>query len=323
MIAALAAVFVFLALVCIALALFGWSVDKRWAERRFGELQREQGPQGVSRQALLLRRGPSTIPALRDLLMGSAWARRAALDLDRAGLSLTVGEYLLLRVFLAAVLFVVPLVASGMAVGGLIAALVLGVTGYVAPALYVNIRKQRRLRAIEGQLVEAITHIANAMRAGFALLQAIDSAAHRLQPPLAQELARVVADVNLGRSLEDVLVDLGERVGNYDLDMVITAILIQRSTGGNLSEILDNVAETMRERDRVRGEIRTLTAQQRFAGWVLSFWPVAVGIIFFLLNPELVSNMWTTPVGVALLVGAGVLQLLGFLTIRRIVAIDI
>jgi tight adherence protein B len=200
---------------------------------------------------------------------------------------------------------------------------VLGLAGYVAPALYVSIRKRMRLRAIEGQLVESLTHIANAIRSGFAVLQAIDSAAHRLQPPIAEELARLVADVNLGRTLEDALADLGERVGSYDLDMVITAILIQRSTGGNLSEILDTVAETMRERDRVRGEIRTLTAQQRFAGWVLSLWPVVVAIIFFLLNPDLMSNLWTTPAGVGLLVGAAVLQVLGFLTIRRIVAIDI
>jgi tight adherence protein B len=105
--------------------------------------------------------------------------------------------------------------------------------------------------------------------------------------------------------------------------MVITAVLIQRRTGGNLSEVLDNVAETIRERDRVRGEIRVLTAQQRFAGFVLSVWPVVLAGIFFLLNPDLMSNLWTTPVGLVLLIGAAFLQLLGFLTIRRIVAIDI
>jgi tight adherence protein B len=323
MIAALGAIFVFLALFCVALALLGWSAEGRQAERRLRELQRAQRSQGVSRQSLLLRRAPSNIPALRDLLMGSVWAREAALDLDRAGVKLRVGEYLLLRLFLGALLFVVSMIVSGGTVVGIIVGLALGVAGYIAPALYVSIRKRRRLQAIEGQLVEALTHIANAMRAGFALLQAIDSAAQRLQPPLAEELARLVTDVNLGKSLEDALAELGERVGSYDLDMVITAILIQRTTGGNLSEILDGVAETMRERDRIRGEIRTLTAQQRFAGSVLSVWPVALGVVFFLLNPDLMSNLWTTPVGLALLVGAGVLQVLGFLTIRRISAIEI
>jgi hypothetical protein len=93
------------------------------------------------------------------------------------------------------------------------------------------------------------------------MLQAIDAAAQRLQPPLSEEFARLVADVRLGASLEDALEAMGDRVGSYDLDLVITATLIQRSTGGNLSEILDNVVETIRERDRIRGEIRTLTAQ--------------------------------------------------------------
>jgi tight adherence protein B len=155
------------------------------------------------------------------------------------------------------------------------------------------------------------------------MLQAIDAAAQRLQPPLSQEFSRMVADVRLGASLEDALAAMGNRVGSYDLDMVITAILIQRSTGGNLSEVLDNVAETIRERDRIRGEVRVLTAQMRFAAWVLSLWPVALAGIFFLLNPDLMSNLWTEAAGIVLLVIAGVLQVLGFFTIRRIVAIEI
>jgi tight adherence protein B len=323
MTAAAAAAFVFLALSFLTIALYQWRAEKGSPERRLRELQRAQRPQGVSRQALPLRRGPSSIPALRDRLMNSAWAQRASLDLARAGINLRVGEYLLLRLLLAVVLFVVPVVAARMALGGFIAGVVLAVVGYVAPGLYVHLRRHRRRRAIEGQLAEGLTHIANAMRAGFALLQAIDSAARRLRPPFTEELARLVTDVNMGRTLEDALVELGERVGSYDLDMVITAILIQRRTGGNLAEVLDNVAETMRERDRVRGEIRVLTAQQRFAGWVLSLWPVVLTGIFFLLNPDLMSNLWTTTAGLVLLVIAGVLQLLGFLTIRRIVAIDI
>jgi tight adherence protein B len=323
MTAGAAAAFVFLALSFLTIALYQWRAEKGSPERRLRELQRAQRPQGVSRQALPLRRGPSSIPALRDRLTNSAWAQGASLDLARAGINLRVGEYLLLRLLLAVVLFVVPLVAVRMALGGFIAGVVLAVVGYVTPALYVHLRQRRRRAAIEGQLAEGLTHIANAMRAGFALLQAIDSAARRLRPPFTQELARLVTDVNMGRTLEDALVELGERVGSYDLDMVITAILIQRRTGGNLAEVLDNVAETMRERDRVRGEIRVLTAQQRFAGWVLSMWPVVLAGIFFLMNPDLMSNLWTTPAGLVLLTIAGVLQLLGFLTIRRIVAIDI
>jgi tight adherence protein B len=323
MTAAAAAAFVFLALSCFALALFLWSEGKGSPERRLRELRQAQPAEGVSRGRLPMRRGASSIPALRDRLVNSAWAERTTLDLARAGIKLRVGEYLLLRVLLMAVGLVVPLVASRAAVSGLVVGLALAIAGFVGPALYVGVRIGRRRQAIEQQLVEALTHIANAMRAGFALLQAIDSAARRLQPPLAEELGHLVTDVNLGRTLEDALADLNGRVGSFDLDVVITAILIQRRTGGNLSEILDNVAETMRERDRVRGEIRVLTAQQRFAGFVLSGWPVVLAGIFFLMNPDLMSNLWTTPAGLVLLIGAAFLQLLGFLTIRRILAIDI
>jgi tight adherence protein B len=323
MTAAGAAASVFLALSFLAVALYQWGAEKRSPEQRLRDLQRAQQAQALSKGSLPIRRGTSSIPALRHRLANSAWAQRTALDLERAGVRLRVGEYLLLRVLLTGVGFVLPVVASGSSVVGLVVGLVLAVVGFIAPALYVEMRKRRRRQAIERQLVEALTHIANAMRAGFALLQAIDSAARRLQPPLAEELARLVTDVNLGRTLEDALAELNERVGSYDLDMVITAVLIQRRTGGNLSEVLDNVAETIRERDRVRGEIRVLTAQQRFAGFVLSVWPVVLAGIFFLLNPDLMSNLWTTPVGLVLLIGAAFLQLLGFLTIRRIVAIDI
>jgi tight adherence protein B len=321
--AAAAAAFLFLGLLCFVVALFSWSDGIRSPEGRLRDLQRAQQALGAPKGRLPLRRAVSSIPGLRERLTNSAWAKKTALDLARAGLNLRVGEYVLLRALLATLGFVVPWILSGAAVAGLIVGLVLAVVGIMAPALYVEMRKRRRRHAIERELAEGLAHIASAMRAGFALLQAIDSAARRLQPPLAQELAHLVTDVNLGRTLEEALADLNERIGSYDLDMVVTAILIQRRTGGNLSEVLDNVTETMRERDRVRGEIRVLTAQQRFAGIVLSVWPVALAAIFFLLNPDVMSNLWTTPVGLVLLISAAFLQLLGFLTIRRILAIDI
>jgi tight adherence protein B len=116
---------------------------------------------------------------------------------------------------------------------------------------------------------------------------------------------------------------MGERIESYDLDLVITATLIQRETGGNLAEILDNVTETIRERDRIRGEIRTLTAQQRFTSSVISVWPIVLAFVFFLLNPDLISNLWEETAGIILLLVAGGLQILGFLTIRRVMAIEI
>ena len=321
MIALLAAVFVLLALCCVILGLYALS-SSRGADARLRALQAPQTPAGSDTRSLL-RRAPSAIPALRRLLSTSTWAERAALDLDRAHVNLRVGEYLMLRFFVAILLFALPLFIAGGEIAGILIGIPLALVGYMLPALYVTLRRRRRLRAIDRQLVEGLTHVANAIRAGFAMLQAFDAASQRLPPPLSEEFGRLVADVRLGASLEDALASMGNRIGSYDLDLVITAILIQRSTGGNLSEILDNVSETIRDRDRIRGEIRTLTAAQRFAGSVLSVWPVFLALVFFLLNPDLMSNLWTETAGIVLLIIAGTLQVLGFLTIRRITNIEI
>jgi tight adherence protein B len=321
MIAALAAIFVLLALCCVIVGLYMLSTS-RGADARLRALRAPQTPAGGDTRPLL-RRAPSAIPALRSLLSTSTWADRAALDLDRAHVNLRVGEYLMLRVFVGLLLFALPLLFAGGRVVGLIIAIPLALLGYMLPAFGVGLRRRRRLRAIDRQLVEGLTHVANAIRAGFAILQAFDAAAQRLQPPLSEEFGRLVADVRLGASLEDALVSMGKRIDSYDLDLVITATLIQRSTGGNLTEILDNVSETIRERDRIRAEVRTFTAQQRFAAWVLALWPAFLAFAFFLLNPDLMSNLWTETTGIILLIVAVTLQVLGFLTIRRIIAIEV
>jgi tight adherence protein B len=321
MIAALAAILVFLALVC---AIVGLQVLRsgRSADTRLRSFQASQAPEG-SEARPLLRRAPSAIPALRRLLSTSTWAERAALDLDRAHVNLRVGEYLLLRFFVGILLFALTLFIARGEIAGILIGILLALVGYMLPAFWVGLRRRRRLRAIDRQLVEGLTHVANAIRAGFATLQAFDAAAQRLQPPLSEEFGRLVADVRLGASLEDALLSMGNRIDSYDLDLVITATVIQRSTGGNLSELLDNVSETIRDRDRIRGEIRTLTAQQRFAGLVLSVWPVFLFLVFFLLAPDLMSNLWTETVGIILLIVAATLQVLSVLTIRRITSIEI
>lgn len=320
MIAGFAVALIVVALICAGAGFYVMNVSGE-EEARLRSLRARTAEKEA--EEALLRRGTSSIPALRRVLDTSVWADRAALDLERAHLSLRVGEYLMIRFFTAGVFLVVPLFIEHRSVIGLIVGLVLAPVGYMLPAFYVRLKKQRRLNRIDRQLVEALSHIANSIRAGFAMLQAIDAAAQRLEPPLSEEFSRLVADVRLGASLEDSLVAMSGRVGSYDLDMMITAILIQRGSGGNLSEILDNVAETIRERDRIRGEIKVMTAQQRFAATVLALWPLALGGIFFLLNPSLMSNLWTEPAGLVLLGIAVTLQLLGLLTIRRITTIEI
>jgi len=320
MIAALAAIFVLLAISTAGFALYfaqsGGPTDTR-VRAAFAPIP------GQEPKVSFLRRAPSSIPPLRRLLNTSEWADRAAMDLDRAHVGLRVGEYLLMRVIVGLLLVALPLLFTRGSVVGIVIAMPLGVLGFMLPAFWVELRRRRRVRAIDRQLVEGLTQVSSSIRAGFAMLQAIDGAALRLQPPLSEEFARLVADVRLGSSLEDSLISMGERIESYDLDLVITATLIQRETGGNLAEILDNVTETIRERDRIRGEIRTLTASQRFTSSVISVWPIVLAFVFFLLNPDLISNLWEETAGIILLLVAGGLQILGFLTIRRVMAIEI
>jgi tight adherence protein B len=151
----------------------------------------------------------------------------------------------------------------------------------------------------------------------------MEGSAEQLPEPLSLEVRRTLRDISIGSSVEDALEGLNKRVGSSDFDIVITAILIQRAVGGNLAEILDNVAHTMRERERIRGEIRTLTSQQRMTGFVIGGIPIGLGLIFALIAPDFVGLLFTDPLGRMMLGAAIVMETLGFLVIRKIVNIEV
>ena len=319
MLAVSASLFVFIALLLALIGLRQMSPGKTGAERRVHALRSQTRP---TKEAVILRQ-ISAIPALRSFLTDNAWAERTSLDLERANLHLRVGEYLLARVFLAVLFTFLGLLIVGLRTQGLLLAIPMAFLGFMLPAFYLGLRKGRRQQAIQRQLVEAITLIANSLRSGFGFLQGVQAAAQQLTPPITDELEHLVQDISLGVSTEQALADMGRRVGSQDLDIAITAIVVQRSTGGNLSEILDSVAETMRERERVQGEISTLTAEKRLSGNVLAVYPAVIAALMFLIHPDVMSTLWTSSTGVMLLVIAVVLQLIGFIAIRRIVTIDI
>jgi tight adherence protein B len=147
--------------------------------------------------------------------------------------------------------------------------------------------------------------------------------AEQLGPPISEEFTRLQVDMNLGASIEDALKGLMERAESEDMNLVVTAILIQRTSGGNLAEILETVGETMRERERLYGEVRTMTSQQRFSGTVLAIWPLILLAIFSVFTWDHTSVLFTTNLGLALLGIMAVGQLLGYFTIRRILDVDV
>ncbi|MCB8978115.1 MAG: type II secretion system F family protein [Ardenticatenaceae bacterium] len=164
--------------------------------------------------------------------------------------------------------------------------------GLRVPRFYVRTMAKRRMQAFDGQLSDTLNLWVNALRSGYSVLQSMEAIATELPAPVSVEFERVVQEVRLGLSVEQALANMYRRVPSEDLDLVITAVNIQREVGGNLAEVLDTISFTIRERVRIKGEIRTLTAQGRVSGWIISLLPLVLGFILYLINPEYVSQLW-------------------------------
>ena len=317
------AVFVFIAVTSLCMTVLGEVPLARPAEQRLGALRLLIPKAQEQDSADILKAKASSLPLMRFLLAHTAWSEQAARDLERAGLRLKAGEYLLLRLIVAVITGLAALLLTGSGGFGLLFALAFSGIGFMLPAWYLRRSQRRRAATISHQLIEMLQLVSSALRSGFAFTQAVETAAKQLTPPILDEVNHFLRDTALGGSMEDSITAMAERVDSYDLDIAATAILVQSTTGGNLAEILGNVADTLRERERIRGEIRSLTAHQRFTAQVLSIYPVALAVIFFALNPSLMSVLWTERLGqVILAIGVG-LQLIGAFAIPRILAVDV
>lgn len=322
MIAFATSAFLFLALITGAIAVFAGgrprssAVDRRLIALRAADNDSHQGTPSFKRPL-------SSIPTLQRLLGASAWADGVALELRRANINLRVGEYLLVRGMLGLLVFAIAVLITRFQPVGVGLGLAAGALASFVPAFYVSHLRRRRIAKIEAQLIELAPMIASALRSGFAFTQGVELAAQQMEPPLADELALLLNDANLGATMEEALQDLGRRIGSTNLDMMITAILVQRTSGGNLSEILDKAGETLRERERIRGDLQTLTAQMRLTGTILSIYPVAIGLLLLVVMPSLWTILFTDVVGRVFLAIALGLQLVGFLAMRKVMNIDI
>lgn len=270
---------------------------------------------------LALRENRTVMGVLRFFLSG-AWQERMLEGLQRADSKLQPVDFVAIRFAFAGLGLAVPLILFGGLIGA-VAGVAAGALGFQVPQIWMDQRWAARGKKLEEQLPEAITLISNSLKAGFGLLQAFSLAAEQLEHPIATELAQTIHEMNMGSHPDEALMALGQRTQNYDLDLVVTAILVQRSVGGNLSEILDTVAETMRERVRIRGEIKTLTAQQLMTGILLGCLPIGVGILLFVLSPEYITPLFTETMGKVMLGIAVVMEAIGIMVIRRIMDIKV
>jgi tight adherence protein B len=201
--------------------------------------------------------------------------------------------------------------------------LIMAVVGWVTPLFILNRNINKRLRTINNQLGDTIAVLSNSLKAGHSFFQAVDSVGRELTGPVADEFSKLQKEISLGVNTETALENMVSRVGSDDMELMVTAVLIQRQIGGNLAEILDNISETIRQRIRAKGEIRTLTAQGRMSGWVISLLPFLLAIAISMISPEHMKVLITSQLGIIMIVIALVMELMGILFVKKIINIEV
>src|ERR1700704_1534815 len=239
-------------------------------------------------------------------------------QLLRADLKLRTSEYFMIQIGSAALVGLI-VYARFQSLLGLLAAFL----GYLLPGFYVKYRINKRLKAFNNQLGDTLTLLSNAIKAGYSFAQAIDTVAKNAVPPIADEFGRAVREMNLGGSPDEALQNITKRVESADFDLVATAYSIHRTVGGNLAEILDNIAYTIRERVRIKGEIATLTAQARASGTLITFLPLVLAAFMYFVTPTYFRPMFESIYGWAMIVFGVFMIFIGNLIIRRVVAIEV
>lgn len=258
--------------------------------------------------------------AMGRAIQGRSFAANLQQDLARADIKLTAAEFVTIQAAIGLLLGAM----GTLLLGNPAALLLLGGAGFYAPKWWVKRRQGGRIKAFNEQLADTIGLMSNSLRSGMSLLQAMEMISREGTPPTSAEFSRVVREIGLGVSPQDALLHLVRRITSDDLDLMVTAILVQHEVGGNLSKILDTIAHTIRERVKIKGEIKAITGQQRMAGYVLVGMPCVISGILLLIAPSYISKLWAPPgPWTALPVVAVIGVAFGWLVIEKIIAIEV
>ena len=253
----------------------------------------------------------------------SSFGERIARELARADLKFKPGEYIALyAISIAGFAFVAFFLGGRLLPSAFIGA----VAGVFIPRIYVKRQQARRLQRFNDQLPDMLNLVVNGLRAGYSTMQALEAVSKELPPPISDEFRRVVQEMQLGIPMETALNNLLRRIPSEDLDFVITAINIQREVGGNLAEILDIISFTIRERIRIKGEIRALTSQVMYSGRALALMPIGLLLILWFINREYMMAFFTEAnrlCGIIALVTAGLMIGIGYFVMTKIAAIEV
>jgi tight adherence protein B len=279
--------------------------DRKRVESRLQELGKRD--LDLDRPVKIKRERKHRTPALQSL----------ANDLVSAGIRMRPEEYIIVWGITAL------LPAMLLAVMGVHIITVIGITitGAGLPPYFVSRQKNKRLIKFESQLSEALIMAGNALRSGLTFQQAMTNIANEMPEPIGKEFSRVVREINLGSSVDLAMGNLAERVKSTDLSLAVSAIQIQRQIGGNLLDLLENIAETIKDRIKIKNEIRVLTATGRSSGFIIGVLPIALAGILMLINPTFIQAFFETKAGIGMLIAGVTMESIGFLMIRKVVTI--
>jgi tight adherence protein B len=279
------------------------------AEWKREDIERESG-----------KRATPVADTLNRAIAGRGFASNLSTQLARADMKVTVAEYL--------VLWVLAVIAGGV-LGwflspGSIFFIITAVVGFFAPRIIMGRAQASRLKAFNNQLSDMLNLMVNGLRSGYSVTQAMEAVAAELPVPVSTEIGRVVREMQLGLSMEQALGNMLRRVPSDDLDLVVTAMNVQREVGGNLAEILDTISHTIRERVRIKGEVAVLTAQGRISMYVITFLPIGISLFLYLVNRQYITTFFNSgPCGWIMVVCAMLSVTAGYFTIRKIVTIEV
>lgn len=315
-----------LALIVLALGIRNVRADRDILEDRLGRYEEnyqsfiddadyDEGEEVVEKKSALTS-------ALDNALAERPFAQKWRQQLSRADLKLTVAEYAALHVIAMIGFFLIGyfVLFGQQVVMGLVSAFV----GFFAPRIYVSRLISTRLNKFEDQLADTLGLWVNALRSGYSVMQAMEAISRDAPEPTSTEFRRVVQEISLGIDMADALDHMLQRVESEDLDLVVTAVNIQREVGGNLAEILEVISHTIRERIKLKGEIRVLTSQGRITGYLISFLPIVLALFLYTINPNYMGNLFENRFCGWPLLGVGLALIgIGAAVVGKIVDIDI
>ena len=296
-------------------------MQRRALYKRLKEVSQFSSPDddGDSKTAILKEQPVGPLPVIDRLVSGNRRGSAIAGWIEQSGAKTSVSAIVLMG---TAVGLVLGMVASSLARAGWAFPVAFGL-GFAAPFIVLKIKRTRRLRAFEEQFPEGLELIARALKAGHAFATGLKMVADEMPDPVGPEFRKTFEEQNFGLPLKDALENLTHRVPSLDVRFFATAVLIQRDTGGNLSEILENLAHVVRERFKILRQVRVYTAHGRFTGWVLLALPAFLGVALMFINPEHMNLLFRERMGQLMLMGGLVMQVIGYLWIKQVIKIEV